>query len=98
MTFSLNVQAAKFRSHLVSVMNGYASAGAELVPVIKGNGYGFGRGQLAAEASRLGCNRIAIGTVWELGQSLADFSGEILVLEPFNVEDKSEVAQWRQHL
>ena len=98
MTFSLNVDAAKFRSHLVSVMNGYASAGAELVPVIKGNGYGFGRGQLAAESSRLGCNRIAIGTVWELGQSLADFSGEILVLEPFNVEDKPAVAQWRQHL
>lgn len=98
MTFSLNVDAAKFRSHLVSVMNGYASAGADLVPVIKGNGYGFGRGVLAGEASRLGCNRIAIGTVWELGQSLADFSGEILVLEPFNAVDESAVVQWRQHL
>lgn len=98
MTFSLHVDAAKFRSHLVSVMNGYASSGADLVPVIKGNGYGFGRGILAGEASRLGCNRIAIGTVWELGQSLADFSGEILVLEPFNVVDESAVVQWRKHL
>lgn len=98
MTFSLHVNAAKFRSHLVSVMNGYASSGADLVPVIKGNGYGFGRGILAGEASRLGCNRIAIGTVWELGQSLADFSGEILVLEPFNVVDESAVVQWRKHL
>jgi alanine racemase len=98
MTFSLNVNAAKFRGHLVSVMNTYATAGAELVPVIKGNGYGFGRGLLASEAARLGSNRIAIGTVWELGQSLADFAGEILVLEPFNSSDTSAVAQWRAHL
>lgn len=98
MTFSLHVDAARFRSHLVSVMNGYATAGADLVPVIKGNGYGFGRSVLVGEASRLGCNRIAIGTVWELGQSLADFSGEILVLEPFNAVDESAVAQWRKHL
>jgi len=98
MTFSLNVNAAKFRGHLVSVMNTYATAGAELVPVIKGNGYGFGRSLLASEAARLGSNRIAIGTVWELGQSLADFAGEILVLEPFNSSDTSAVAQWRAHL
>ena len=98
MTFSLNVNAAKFRGHLVSVMNSYATSGAELVPVIKGNGYGFGRGLLASEASRLGSNRIAIGTVWELGQSLADFAGEILVLEPFNSSDTFADAQWRAHL
>jgi alanine racemase len=79
-------------------MNGYASAGANLVPVVKGNGYGFGRGALANETSRLGCNRIAIGTVWELGQSLADFPGDILVLEPFNSVDESAVVQWRRHL
>jgi alanine racemase len=98
MTFSLTVDSVKFRGHLVSVMNSYAAAGAELVPVVKGNGYGFGRRLLAQEASRLGCNRIAIGTVWELGQTLADFAGEILVLEPFNSADDSAVAQWRDHL
>ena len=98
MTFSLTVDSVKFRGHLVSVMNNYAAAGAELVPVVKGNGYGFGRRLLAQEASRLGCNRIAIGTVWELGQTLADFAGEILVLEPFNSADESAVAQWRDHL
>ena len=98
MTFSLNVNATKFRGHLVSVMNTYATAGAELVPVIQGKGYGVGRGLLASDAARLGSNRIAIGTVWELGQSLADFAGEILVLEPFNSSDTSAVAQWRTHL
>lgn len=98
MTFLLKVDAEKFRGHLVSIMNSHATAGSELVPVIKGNGYGFGRRLLADEASRLGCNRIAIGTVWELGQALADFSGQILVLEPFNSNDISAVAQWRTHL
>lgn len=98
MTFLLKVDAEKFRGHLVSIMNSHATAGSELVPVIKGNGYGFGRRLLADEASRLGCNRIAVGTVWELGQALADFSGQILVLEPFNSNDISAVAQWRTHL
>jgi alanine racemase len=98
MTFMLKVDAAKFRGHLVSVMNSYATAGAELIPVIKGNGYGFGRNILAGEAARLGCNRIAVGTVWELGQTLTDFAGEVLVLEPFNSNDESAVAQWRSHL
>jgi alanine racemase len=98
MAFVLKVDATKLREHLISVMNSYATAGAELVPVIKGNGYGFGRGALTGEASGLGCHRIAIGTVWELGETLADFSGEILVLEPFNSLDTYAVAQWRQHL
>ena len=98
MTFSLKVDAEKYRGQLVSIMNTYATAGAELVPVIKGNGYGFGRGALAGEASRLGCHRIAIGTVWELGQTLADFAGEVLVLEPFNSIDETAVNQWRSHL
>jgi alanine racemase len=98
MTFSLNVDAKKFRSHLVSVMNGYARAGANLVPVVKGNGYGFGPDLLAQEAARLGCNRIAIGTVWELAQTLGNFAGEILVLEPFNSADDLAVKQWQQML
>jgi alanine racemase len=98
MTFLLKVDAEKFRGHLVSMMNSHATAGAELVPVIKGNGYGFGRRLLAAEATRLGSNRIAIGTVWELGQTLADFAGQVLVLEPFNASDDAAVRQWRQHL
>jgi len=98
MTFSLKVDAEKFRGNLVSVMNSHAHAGTELVPVIKGNGYGFGRRLLADEASRLGCNRIAIGTVWELGQALADFAGQILVLEPFNSVDEIAMPKWRQHL
>jgi alanine racemase len=98
MTFSLTVDASKFRGHLVSVMNQYAQAGADLVPVIKGNGYGFGRTNLAREASRLGTNRIAIGTVWELDQALVDFAGEVVVLEPFNTNDQAAKELWQRIL
>jgi alanine racemase len=98
MTFTLTVDAPRFRGHITSLTNSYADADASLVPVIKGNGYGFGRGVLAREATRLGCTRIAIGTVWELGQTLADFTGEILILEPFNSADELALAKWRTHL
>jgi alanine racemase len=37
-----------------------------LVPVVKGNGYGFGRARLAADAAALGATEVAIGTVHEL--------------------------------
>lgn len=94
MTFSLTVDAIKFRKHLSAVVDELHATGAQLVPVIKGNGYGFTREVLAKEASNLGLNRIAVGTVWELSDALAKFSGEIVVLEPFNSADTSAVAQW----
>ena len=80
MTFCLSVDASAYRSHLVSVMNQTAVSGADMVPVIKGNGYGFTSEILFEEAKKLGVSRIAIGTVWELPQALAKFSGEIVVL------------------
>ena len=94
MTFSLTVDAIKFRQHLSAVTAKFQTAGVQLVPVVKGNGYGFTREVLAKEASNLGLNRIAIGTVWELSEALAKFPGEIVVLEPFNSSDTSAVAQW----
>jgi len=42
------------------------SDGCRLLPVTKGNGYGFGRARLVAAASRLGCADVAVGTVHEL--------------------------------
>jgi alanine racemase len=95
MTFSLNVDAVKFRNHLNAVAAECRSAGARLVPVVKGNGYGFTREILVAEANTLGLGRIAIGTVWELAEALAKFPGEIVVLEPFNVADELALAQWK---
>lgn len=54
-----------------------------LVPVVKGNGYGFGRELLLEEAHRLGVPMVAVGTYTELPDALAGFAHDVLVLEPY---------------
>jgi Alanine racemase, N-terminal domain len=94
MTFSLNVDAAKFRTHLASVRDHIQNVGAQLTPVIKGNGYGFGREILTQESILLDLPRIAVGTVWELEQALTQFNGQVQVLEPFTPTDDMAAQQW----
>lgn len=78
MPLTLEVDAARWRDHLKS----YAGKHPGVVPVVKGNGYGFGRFVLAAEAAALGSPVLAVGTYDEL-DSVADFPGETLVLSPW---------------
>ena len=59
----LTIRTALWRSHVASV----ASSVAGLVPVVKGNGYGFGRAWLAETAAEF-ADTIAVGTVHELDQ------------------------------
>jgi alanine racemase len=60
-TIRLTVDRDRWWNHVTGV-----AAGVEgLVPVVKGNGYGFGRSNLAIAASRLS-SLIAVGTVHEL--------------------------------
>jgi hypothetical protein len=58
-----------------------------LVPVIKGNGYGFGRAALAREAATLGVDEIAVGTVHELAG--IEFDGRIIVLTPVLASERA---------
>ena len=66
MTFSLHVDGERWRQHMASVRddvrealhNGKAGARfGDIVPVAKGNGYGFGVANLALESARLGLDR-----------------------------------------
>jgi len=59
----LTIRTALWRSHVASV----ASSVEGLVPVVKGNGYGFGRAWLAETAAEF-ADTIAVGTVHELDQ------------------------------
>ena len=54
-----------------------------VVPVIKGNGYGFGRDVLCAESARMGVPMVAVGTYAEVPSALAEFAGDVLVMEPY---------------
>lgn len=63
MTLRLTV-APDWRPTVDAAAAAYTAAG-PLVPVVKGNGYGFGRARLAAVAAEL-ASTIAVGTVFEL--------------------------------
>lgn len=78
MPLSLHVNGQKWRSHLSAMV----SAKPGLVPVIKGNGYGFGVEFLAAESARLGVRAVAVGLASEVAQVRKAFAGEIIVLSP----------------
>lgn len=59
-----------------------------LVPVAKGNGYGFGLRLLAAEAARLGVRTLAVGIAQEVATVRAGgFVGDVVVLNPWRPFD-----------
>ncbi|RZS91172.1 alanine racemase [Motilibacter rhizosphaerae] len=80
MPLTLHVDAAAWRAHLAEVLD----ANPGLVPVIKGNGYGFGVARLAAEARRLRVPTVAVGVPAEVSLVRQNFDGDIVVLEPWH--------------
>jgi alanine racemase len=58
-----------------------------MVPVAKGNGYGFGNVRLAQVAEELGADTLAVGTYAEVEPVLDHFSGSVLVLSPWRPFD-----------
>jgi alanine racemase len=60
-TVTLTVRAAPWRAHVAQIANAVDG----LVPVVKGNGYGFGRIVLARFAAEF-CDTVAVGTIHEL--------------------------------
>ena len=62
MAVTLAVEVDQWRAHL----RRYVAEHPDLIPVIKGNGYGFGRQRLVDECRRLGLDAYAVGTAWEL--------------------------------
>jgi alanine racemase len=80
MSLTLHVDAARWRAHHDQVV---ATPG--LVPVVKGNGYGFGRDRLAAEVVRLGAATLAVGLATEVADVRAGgYPGDVLVLQPWS--------------
>ncbi len=90
MSFYLEVDKTKFQEHLLSVKKDVEN----LIPVIKGTGYGFGLNYLTKEAMRLGVDAIAVGSVYEAEKIAEDFTGKILILEPYHSHDLAASAIW----
>jgi hypothetical protein len=97
MSFVLRVDTSRWRAHQQSVVDAVTRAsGTAPVPVIKGNGYGFGPAVLTAEASRLASDTVAVGTVFEVDDVAAGTTGDIVVLEPFQPLDSVAADAWWQ--
>lgn len=87
MSLTLTVDGERWRSHLRST----AEAHPGLVPVCKGNGYGFTLGRLARRTQWLldqdlaptTADTIAVGTYAELPQVSSRYDGSLLVLTPW---------------
>ncbi|MEV5593436.1 alanine racemase [Streptomyces sp. NPDC052496] len=79
MALTLYVDTARWRAHQQSVLQQFPG----LVPVCKGNGYGFGHERLAEETALLGADLLAVGTTYEAARMKDYFSGDLLVLTPF---------------
>jgi hypothetical protein len=79
MSFDLYVDGPRWRAHLRETVDAYPG----IIPVAKGNGYGFGLAGLARRTQWLGCDTIAVGTYREVPAVRSRFDGDIVVLEPW---------------
>ena len=79
MALSLYVDTDRWRAHQRAMLQQFPG----IVPVCKGNGYGFGHERLADEVSQFGSDVLAVGTTYEAARMKDFFSGDLLVLTPF---------------
>lgn len=79
MALTLYVDGDRWRTHLKDVLERNPG----LVPVAKGNGYGFGLHRLARKAEWLGVDTLAVGTYDELDEVRLRYAGSLLVLSPW---------------
>jgi hypothetical protein len=83
MSVTLTVDGHRWRAHQDRV----AATAEGVVPVAKGNGYGFGLPLLFDECARLYRERdvttMAVGTYVEAPLALQHFPGDVLVMEPY---------------
>ncbi|MQY12651.1 Alanine racemase [Streptomyces sp. RB5] len=84
MALTLYVDTARWRNHQHSVLQQFPG----LVPVCKGNGYGFGHERLADEATRFGADILAVGTVYEAARTKDYFGRDLMVLTPYQTTEE----------
>ncbi|HMR48127.1 MAG TPA: alanine racemase [Arachnia sp.] len=89
MTLRLRIDAERWHAHQEEVLRQVPG----LVPVAKGNGYGFGLDLLAQESCRLGVDVIAVGIAEEVAKVRAGgWDGDVVVLNPWRPGDQAATA------
>lgn len=97
MTFAITIDAERWFAAQAKVFTKYNQSN-ELIAVIKSNGYGIGQDNLAKVAAHHKLQRVAVGTVYEVSEVAANFTGEIVVLEPVNPLDINAWQMWEKLL
>ena len=87
MTFRLTVDGPAWDRSLRAV----AARTPGLVPVIKGNGYGFGTALLAGRAADLQVPVVAVGVASEIASIRRYFTGDVLVMAPLQLSELSSL-------
>ena len=78
-TLTLHVDAERWRHHIAHYVARYQG---DLIPVIKGNGYGFGIPTLAREATSFEAQCVACYSAEEAAVIRSQFEGDVLLLAP----------------
>ncbi|MGH3496396.1 MAG: alanine racemase [Nocardioidaceae bacterium] len=76
---TLHIDGDRWRAQLRQVAQAYPG----IVPVAKGNGYGFTLPRLARRGDWLGVDTMAVGTYPEVDHVASRFSGDLLVMTPW---------------
>jgi Alanine racemase, N-terminal domain len=87
MALTLYVDAERWHAHLRRVRDSHPG----IVPVAKGNGYGFGIDRLGELATWLGIDTVAVGAYAEVPEVSKAFDGTVLVLTPWRPTEKRAV-------
>ena len=86
MSLTLQVNNQSWSNSLKTVINSYENC---IVPVIKGNGDGIGKSNLAKKSQDLGLTEIAIGTIFEAKEVINKDFSQIVVMDPIKDLDKN---------
>ncbi len=84
---TLTIDTAAWHRHQTAVLAAWPG----IVPVAKGNGYGFGLARLARRAEALGVRTLAVGLPAEVAEVRDHFSGDIVILQPWRPFDSRAV-------
>lgn len=85
MSLTLHLDLQPWREHLDATRDAIPG----LVPVAKGNGYGYGLQRLGAEAERMGVPVLAVGTSQEVAAVReGGWEGDVVVLTPWSRHDE----------
>lgn len=84
---TLTIDIAAWRAHQRAVLAEVPG----IIPVAKGNGYGFGLARLAEEAQALGVRTLAVGVPHEVAAVRDHFDGDIVILQPWRPLDAKAV-------